>query len=297
MRQVVFLFLLFTITTSWAQDTIKGIVLNTEDSLGLPGVVVILDSLNQTLTDINGKFALTVEEIPTTLTFAYVGYLQRTVTVQSSTDIKVFLKPYALIHYYDSQKIGFYFQSGLINNPIGGRVYLTTPHFLNSRLLKGSITYQTNLNDNLLVNGSGTFDNIIYSQYLGAGLGVDYLDVSLGESYNLKNKSVEIDFWSRYIPIDLSVGFSNLRISNDEEVEDYNGLVITIGRYFHKIFKLDASTKFWIYKDLFGFQFQLDRSFRRLHFIAGYQQLDNYREANVGVGYLLTYKFSNPNKY
>lgn len=284
-------------TTSWAQHTIEGVVLSTDDSLGLPGVNVILDSLNQTITDEKGRFMIEVEELPSSLIFSYIGYLQRTVTLNSWSDIKVFIKPYVLKHYFDSQKIGFYLQSGLINNPIGGRVYLTTPYFLNSRFLKGSITYQTNLNDNRLLNGFGSFDNIIHNRYLGVGLGVDYLDVSLGDSYNLINRSIEIDFWSLYSPIDLSVGFSNLRISNDEVVEDYNGLVITVGRYFHKIFKLDASTKFWIYKDLFGFQFHLDRSFRRFHIIAGYQQLDAYKEVNLGIGYLITYKFSDPNKY
>jgi hypothetical protein len=284
-------------TTSWAQHTIEGVVLSTDDSLGLPGVYVILDSLNETITDETGKFKIEIEEVPSSLIFSYIGYLQRTVTLTSWSDIKVFLKPYVLKHYYDSQKIGFYLQSGLINNPIGGKIYLTTPYFLNSRLLKGSITYQTNLNDNRLLNGTGSFDNIIHNRYLGVGLCVDYLDLSLGDNYNLLNRSIEIDFWSLYSPIDLAVGFSNLRISNDEVVEDNNGLVITVGRYFHKLFKLDASTKFWIYKDLFGFQFQLNRSFRRFNINVGYQQLDKYKEANVGVGYLITYKFSDPNKY
>lgn len=297
MRLVVFLFLTFSVTISLAQNIVEGIVISTEDSLGLPGVGVFLDSTNQTITDINGRFMIDVEEIPSTLTFSAIGYLTRTVSITTLTDIRVFLKPYVLRDYFGSQKFGLYLLSGLINNPIGGKVYLTTPYFLNSRLLKGSITYQTNLNDNRLLNGSGSFDNIIHSRYLGVGLGVDYLDVSLGKSYNLINRSVEIDFWSLYSPIDLSAGFSNLRTSNDEVVEDYNGLVITVGKYFHKIFKLDASTKFWIYKDLFGFQFQLDRSFRRFQIIAGYQQLDNYREVNVGVGYLITYEFSDPNKY
>lgn len=152
MGQVVFLFLLCTITTSWAQHTIEGVVLDTDDSLGLPGVNVILDSLNQTITDEKGKFLLVVEEIPTSLTFSYVGYLERTVTVPSWSDIEVFLKPYVLRDYFGSQKIGFYVQSGLMNNPIGGKVYLTTPYFLNTRLLRGTINYQTNLNDDQLIN-------------------------------------------------------------------------------------------------------------------------------------------------
>lgn len=297
MRIVLVILLTYTITLSWAQDTVEGIVLNTEDSLGLPGVVVFLDSINQTTTDIDGKFKLAVEEMPATLAFSYIGYLERTVTVTSMKDITVFLKPYVLIHYFDSQKIGFYLQSGLINNPIGGRFYLTTPYFFNSRLLKGSFTYQTNLNENRFVNGSGSFDNIIYGQYLSAGLGIDYLDVSLGENYRLINRTIEIDFLSRYSPVDLSAGFSNLRISEDEVIEDYNGMVITVGRYFHEIFKLEASMKFWIYKELFGFRFQLDKSIKRFNFIASYHQLDNYSEVNLGVGYLFRYKFSNPNKY
>jgi len=297
MRQVVFLLLIFTITTSWAQTTIEGIVLTTEDSLGLPGVFVFLDSTNQTITDINGSFKFEVGEIPTSLTFSSIGYLERTISITSLTNIRVFLKPYVLRHYFGSQKFGLYLQSGLINNPIGGVVYLTTPYFLNTRLIKGSINYQTNLNNNRLVNGSVSLDNILFSRYLVASLSLEYIEVSLGESYALINKSVEIDIRSGYCPIDLSVGYSNLKITDDEEVEQYNGLVLTASRYFNKIYKLDASTKFWIYKDLFGFQFQLGRYFKRLHLIANYQQLDMYKEVNIGVGYLITYKFSDPNKY
>jgi hypothetical protein len=106
-----------------------------------------------------------------------------------------------------------------------------------------------------------------------------------------------MDLRSGYCPIDLSLGYSNLKIYDDEAVVQYDGLVVTVGRYFNKIYKLDASAKFWIYKDLFGFQFQLGRYFNRLHLIANYQQLDMYKEVNIGVGYLITYIFSDPNKY
>lgn len=272
-------------------------MLGTEDSLGLPGVNVILDSLNQTITDEKGKFIIEVEKLPSPLTFSYVGYLGRTVIVHSWSDIKVFLKPYTLIDYFGSQKIGFYFQSGLINNPIGGEIYVTTPYFLNSRLLTGSITYQTNLNDNRLVNGFASLDNILYDPYFNAGISIGYLEVDLGESYNLINKSVEIMLRSLYSPIDLSVGYSNLNISEDEVVRSYNGVVITACKYFHKVYKLEALTKFWIYRDHLGFLFQLERSFNRLHLRTSYQQLDAYKEVNLGVGYLITYKFSDPNKY
>jgi hypothetical protein len=106
-----------------------------------------------------------------------------------------------------------------------------------------------------------------------------------------------MDLRSGYCPIDLSLGYSNLKITDDEAEKQYNGVVVTGSRYFSKIYKLDASTKFWIYKDLFGFQFQLGRYFNRLHLNANYQQLDMYKEVNIGVGYLITYIFSDPNKY
>jgi len=297
MKLIKLIFFCFFVHSAWSQHVIRGKVIDPTDSSTIPGVHVIEDSLNQTITDKLGEYSITVNELPTTLIFSAIGMLTRTVNVDTDSALNILLKPDVLTHYFDSQKIGLYLKSGVINNPIGGKFYFTSPYFFNSRLFKSSISYQTNLDDNRVVESSLSLENILFDQYFSLGLSFAYQEVSLGEIYNLANTSVEMDLWHRYSPIDLTIGYSNLQISDAEVVEEYNGLVIKASRYFHNLLRLEASTKIWIYHDLYGFQAQLERSFDQLHLFTNYQQLDSYSEFNIGVGYLITYILSDPNKY
>ncbi len=287
----------FFVHSAWSQHVIRGKVIDPTDNNPIPGVDVIEDSLNQTVTDELGQYSITINTLPTTLTFSMIGMLTRTVNVGIDSTLNVFLQPYILIHYFESQKIGLYLTSGITNNPIGGKAYLTSPYFLDSRLFKSSISYQTNLDDNRLVNGSLSLDNILFDQHFSVGLSFAYQEVALGEIYNLTNTSIGIDLWHRYSPFDLTLGYSNLQILNAEVVEDFHGLVLKVSRYFDKILRLEASTNIWIYNNLYGFQAQLERSFNQLHIFANYQQLDSYSEFNIGVGCMVTYILSDPNRY
>ncbi|MEK6480608.1 carboxypeptidase-like regulatory domain-containing protein [Catalinimonas sp. 4WD22] len=297
MKLITLLFLCFLVHSALSQHIITGTVINPDDSSSVPGVDVIEDSLNQTISDLHGNFSITVKELPTRLTFSSVGMLTRNITVSSDSILTVYLQNYVLAHYFDSQKVGVYLQSGLINNPLGGKLYLSSPYFLNSRLVKSSIGYQTNVDDNTLLDGFLSLDNIFSYPYFSAGLSLAYQDVTLGKFYHLTNKSVEIDLWHRYSPVDLSLGYANLDISDAEKAENYHSIVIKVSRYFYKLFALEASSKIWLYNDLQGFNVQLERSFHRLHTFASYQQLDSYAEFTIGLGYLTTYIFSDPNKY
>ncbi|MGB3800785.1 MAG: SusC/RagA family TonB-linked outer membrane protein, partial [Lewinella sp.] len=59
------------------------------DSVPLIGATVQQDELpeNGTVTDIDGRFRLSVQDLPTTLTFRYLGYEPRSVAVTSSTSL------------------------------------------------------------------------------------------------------------------------------------------------------------------------------------------------------------------
>ncbi len=297
MKLMKLIFFCFLIHSAQSQHIIRGKVIDTADSSPIPGVNIIEDSLNKSITNKLGMYSILINELPTTLTFSMPGMLTRTVNVDTDSALNVFLKSFVLTHYFESQKIGLYFKSGIINNPIGGEVYLTSPYFLNSRLFKSSISYQTNLDDNRLIAGSLSLENIFFDQYFSSGLSLAYQKVSLYEIYNLTNRSAEVDLWHRYSPIDLTIGYSNLQISDAELVESYNGLIVRVSRYFDKIFKLEASAKIWVYHDLYGLKVQLERSFNQLHLLADYQKLDSYSEFNIGVGYLITYILRDPNRY
>lgn len=298
MKKIIFSFTFFFAATPLiCQHLIKGKALDFDKS-PLYNIEVIEDSLNYTTTDYNGNFSIEVRQLPTTLTFRSLemDIVTRTVQINSDTSFTVFLKYYALVHYFESQKVGIFLQPGLINAPVGGRLYLTSPYFLNSRLIKGSYTYQSNLDENNFIGASLTLENIIANPNFGAGLSITYQNPTL-DQYQLVNKTIEVDLRSRYVPLEISLGYSKLNINDLESVQVYNGLAVTARRYFSNLFKIEASSKLLVFDGLNGYQFQLERRFNRLWSSVAYQQLDSYSEFSIGLGYVFTYIFNDPNTY
>ena len=67
-----------------SQRTLRGTVLSTDDNMPLPGAsVIVKGSNNNTSTDLDGKFSLSVSNSSTTLILSYIGYKTKEVTVTS----------------------------------------------------------------------------------------------------------------------------------------------------------------------------------------------------------------------
>ncbi|MBI9037559.1 MAG: carboxypeptidase-like regulatory domain-containing protein, partial [Bacteroidales bacterium] len=88
-------FLLFCgLQFTMAQTRITGTVTSSEDGLGIPGVsVVVKNTTVGTITDIDGKYSLSVPEGSEFLTFSFVGMLSQEVTIGNQRVINVQLKP------------------------------------------------------------------------------------------------------------------------------------------------------------------------------------------------------------
>ncbi|MDN5214352.1 TonB-dependent receptor [Fulvivirgaceae bacterium BMA12] len=77
----------------FSQIEITGQVTSSEDGLGLPGVnVKEKGTANGTITDLEGKFRITVPE-GATIIFSYIGYVTEEVIVNSQSEINVSLIP------------------------------------------------------------------------------------------------------------------------------------------------------------------------------------------------------------
>jgi len=78
---------------SYAQKTVTGNVTG-EDGAGIPGVSVVLEGTVQgTITDIDGNYALAVPSNEAKLQFSYIGMLTQQITVGDQTVINVVMKP------------------------------------------------------------------------------------------------------------------------------------------------------------------------------------------------------------
>ena len=83
--------LFLCVGTALAQTKITGTVLSQEDGQPIIGAAVKVDGTNTgMLTDVNGKFSLTLPEGKKSLTISYLGYEAKTVTAKNG--MRVFLK-------------------------------------------------------------------------------------------------------------------------------------------------------------------------------------------------------------
>jgi TonB-linked SusC/RagA family outer membrane protein len=103
MRKTITLFLmLFAVTLQvWAQQrTVTGTVTSAQDKMGIPGVSVVeMGTTNGVVTDIDGKFSLSVSETTTQLRFSGTGLVTQTLAIPSNDMLTVTMEQ-------DVQKLG-----------------------------------------------------------------------------------------------------------------------------------------------------------------------------------------------
>ena len=89
MKQLVVFFFFFTISLQ-AQFQINGIVKDAATKKGLPFATIITENGLSTISDVDGKFYLSLVLQPQTLTISYIGYTKKTISISDH-------KPYLLV--------------------------------------------------------------------------------------------------------------------------------------------------------------------------------------------------------
>src|SRR5665648_665321 len=93
-KQILLYLLIFLSMGAWAQKKITGRVTDSSTSETLPGVNVLVKGYNTigTVTDIDGRFTLTVPNEKSILTFSFIGFTPQDVIVGKQSAINVQLK-------------------------------------------------------------------------------------------------------------------------------------------------------------------------------------------------------------
>lgn len=82
-----------SLSISYGQQTINGIVISAEDSQALPGVNVIVKGTETgVITDVNGVYSIEIPNDATTLIFSFIGMMTQEVIVNSQSEINVTLE-------------------------------------------------------------------------------------------------------------------------------------------------------------------------------------------------------------
>lgn len=86
-------FLLFCFTQVFAQSrTVSGAVKGKDDGIPIPGVSVLVQGTKQgTVTDVNGRYSVTVTAENAALTFSFIGFTSQTIALSGSATVDVTL--------------------------------------------------------------------------------------------------------------------------------------------------------------------------------------------------------------
>lgn len=293
------LILFFSIhLVSSGQLMVSGIVLSKSDKVPLPGVnIVEKGTQNGTSTDLDGKFNLSVSDANSILVFSALGHLTQEIEVGNQEHIKIMLKPYCHVDWFDSQKIGLYVQSGLIDNPVGGEFFISFPAFLNQAVVQPSVSYQTDFNDNYLFQTQVAIKHLVVKCNFDLDIAWNYKQIEFGKDYNSSVNSFETDlnFSHRVFGIPylkLILGYSNMAVT-EYDTKNYNrsGGVLGLGFGIGKPINATLIGKANIYAGKTEYQVDLLRNFKQIQTFIRYYNQDTFSEFSIGLGYIFDYRF------
>jgi hypothetical protein len=269
--------------------TVIGTVITSDDKSALPGVnVVEKGTENGTNTNADGKFSLTVADPNATLVFSFIGFQTQEFQLDGRTEIKLTLKLDCNKDFFDAYHISLYANSGLVHNPIGGQIEITSP-YTSIGVIKGSYSYQTNLDDNVFQSGQVELSHPISTCEFDMDFRWSYRNVSFNKNFQSVANSGEAQLNLRNIKF--ITGYSHLDLNIVGENENYvsSGVLIGAGKYLGRPFFATVSGKISLYKDNVEYQASLQGGYRWFQYFVRYYKLDSFDELSLGVGGQISY--------
>nr|WKN34122.1 carboxypeptidase-like regulatory domain-containing protein [Tunicatimonas sp. TK19036] len=297
-------FIIFLITTiAKGQISISGqVILKGEDST-VPGATIReKGTSNGILTDLEGRFILTVKKLPITLEIFSIGAVPKEVLVEEQKELLINLKLDCNRHTFDHQLLGFYLASGVINNPFGGEFHLSFPAFWRMSTLKGKIGYQTNFDYNENIYGQVAFDHILFTCDYDLDVKINYQKVSVRKDIDFEIQSAEAHFnldknYSKIRYARFIVGLSKISYASNEDNSFARDTapIIGLGAILGEWWRLMVVGKVILYDNLPKYDIELSRDFRRIDTFIRYQKLESFNEISVGLGTHIGYRLKKRN--
>ena len=280
---LIFVFLLIPIL-SWSQYKISGVVISKTDNESIPGVIIIeKGTKNGTESKLDGLFEIEVSDPNAILVFSYVGMVTKEYKLEGNNKIKVETKWDCNKDFFDANDIKIYVQTGLINNPIGGKIDISSPYIFYGGVLEASYSYQTNLEENIFQEGSLEFKHPISNCDFDIDFRASYRDFEYSNKLDNKSYSFETDFnISRHSYIG---GYSHLEFNNINS----SGLLIGFGASFGGILYPEVEGKISIYADDIEYQGKIQGGYKGFLIFLKYYKLSSFNELSFGIGYNFNY--------
>jgi hypothetical protein len=288
---LIFFFLLSPII-SWSQFKVSGVVISKTDNESIPGVIIIeKGTKNGTQADMEGHFEFEVSDPNATLVFSFVGMVTTEYKLEGENEIIVKTKWDCNKDFFDAYQIKIYGQSGIINNPIGGKIDISSPYIFLGGVLEASYSYQTNLEENIFQEGSLEFKHPISNCDFDIDFRASYHDFEFKDKLDNKSYSFETDFnISSYSFI---AGYSYLEFNNINTLKKYNssGVLIGFGTSIGGPLYPEVVGKMSIYKDNIEYQGKIQGGYKGFLIFLKYYKLSSFNELSLGIGYNFDYYF------
>ena len=286
---LIFVFLLIPIL-SWSQYKISGVVISKTDNNPIPGVIIIeKETKNGTQSDLDGRFEIQVSDPNAILVFSYVGMVTKEYKLEGKNIITVETKWDCNKDFFDAYDIKVYGQTGLINNPIGGKIDISSPYIFFGGVLEASYSYQTNSEENIFQEGSLEFKHPISNCDFDIDFRGSYRDFKFANKLDNKSYSFETDInFSRYSFI---AGYSHLEFNNIITSTKYNssGVLMGFGTSFGGPLYPEVVGKISIYKDNIEYQGKIQGGYKGFLIFLKYYKLSSFNELSLGIGYNFNY--------
>ncbi|RYU91757.1 carboxypeptidase-like regulatory domain-containing protein [Emticicia agri] len=284
-------------TNVWCQIVVTGQVINREDKSPMPWIQIIeKGTKNATYSNEDGTFYIIVSDANATLVFSMIGTITQEYTLKGASKILVKIKYDCTNHFFGAQKVGVYANSGVLNNPVGGQLYLALPLIYREGTITGNFSFQSNLRSNQFLNAEIEAKNLVLECNFNIHARWHYREVSYHNNFHAKAYTFETDFnigkrlW--FLPyLNVTAGYGNLHSGSDKQ--SVNGPVFGLDTYIgiRRFSSGLISGKVAIFRNKVEWQGQFTQSHRRFSFFIKYYQLKPFSELSLGIGKEFGYRF------
>jgi hypothetical protein len=294
------LFLTACAENACCQFKVQGIVVDKADKTPLPGInVVEKGTENSTMTATDGTFSIHVSNPQPVLEFLFVGYRRQELQVKDSTPIVVKLKVDCIRDFFDSQHVDLYVNSGVVNTPLGGKIEVSSPVIPGGSLVKSSVAYQTNLNQNRFFNASASLEHLFVTCDYDADVYWRYRRISYANTLEMSSNTFEwhSNFsknFRNFQGIKVIAGYGIAKVSKRDSYRSrrINGPVFGIGTWVGKPLNAEIIAKVGVYSGIGEYQGEINRSFRRFSCFVKYYRFASFDEITFGIGSGFSYNRS-----
>ncbi|RFS17116.1 hypothetical protein D0T08_10610 [Emticicia sp. C21] len=256
----------------------------------MPGVYIIeKGAQNNAQSKFDGTFSINISNPNATLVFSLIGFVTQEYHLKGDSQILVKMKTDCIRCFFDSQEIGIYANSGVLNNPVGGQLHLTFPRIYGSGTLKSSLSLQSNLQNNQLLNAQLEFIHFALKCEFDMNARWHYREVSYNNNFRSKAYTfeTEINFSKRiwFLPyLGVTVGYGNLNLKTDNQ--SITGPLIGLSTYIRtwRVYLGSVSGKVGIFRNNIEWQGQFTRRFKGFNTFIRYYQLKSFSELSLGIG-------------